>query len=399
MPKFARNLTKREIAAIKADGLHMVGHIPGLSLNVRGPARSWIYRYQDATGRHSIGLGSCIDTDFEAAYDMAMELRREARAGRNPIARLRADRTALVAEHRNRRTFAQAAEEYFAARSAKWSKSHAAQWLNTVRDYCQPLADVNCADINRAAVLRVLEPIWATKPETGSRVRGRIEVVLDAATVKEYRTGPNPALWKGNLDKIFSAPSKAKAHHAALPFVDAAGFVAELQALGSPAANCLEFLILTATRSNEARGAAWAEIEGDVWTIAADRMKAGVAHRVPLSARALAILQAAEGKAAPFADVGRDAMSALVAKLRPGITVHGFRSMFRDWAGETGAAPREVCEAALAHTIGNATEAAYRRGDALTRRATLMAAWAQYVVNGDNQGATVLDFAARAGAA
>jgi integrase len=393
MPKFARNLTKREIAAIKPDGLHMVGHIPGLSLYVKGAARSWVYRYQDHTGRHSIGLGSVIDTTFEKAFDDAMELRREQRAGRNPIARLRADRAAIVVEHKNRRTFAQAAEEYFAAKSAKWSKSHAQQWLNTVRDYCGPLADMDCADINRAAVLRVLEPIWATKPETGSRVRGRIEVVLDAATVKEYRTGPNPALWKGNLDKIFSAPSKAKAHHAALNFVDAAGFVSELQALNTPAANCLEFLILTATRSNEARGISWAEVVGDVWTIPADRMKAGEAHRVPLSARALLILSAAEGKAAPFADVGRDAMADTLARLRPGITVHGFRSMFRDWAGETGAAPREVCEAALAHTIGNSTEQAYRRGDALTRRAALMGQWAAYVSDGS---AKVLDFAARA---
>jgi integrase len=395
MPKFARNLTKREIAAIKMDGLHMVGHIPGLSLNVRGAARSWIYRYADHTGRHSIGLGSCIDTDFETAYDRAMELRREARAGHDPIARLRADRTALIVEHRNRRTFAEAAQEYFAAKSAKWSKSHAAQWLNTLRDYCGPIADMDCADINLAAVLRVLEPVWNEKPETGSRVRGRIEVVLDAATVKQYRTGPNPAAWKGNLDKCLSAPSKAKSkeHHAALNFADAAGFVSELRELNTPAANCLEFLILTATRSNEARGISWAEVAGDVWSIPANRMKAGEAHRVPLSPRAVAILSAAEGKAAPFADVGRDAMSSTLARLRPGVTVHGFRSMFRDWAGETGAAPREVCEAALAHTIGNSTEAAYRRGDALTRRAALMGQWAAYVGDGS---AKVLDFAARA---
>ena len=269
---------------------------------------------------------------------------------------------------------------------------HRQQWRNTLTTYAAPIADTPIAEVTTEQILGVLQPIWLTKPETASRVRGRIERVLDAAKAIGLRSGDNPARGRGHLDLLLPKRRKATVkHHAALPFAEIAKFMTELRARPASAARALEFAILTAARSGEVRGMTWAEVDHDakVWTVPGSRMKAGVSHQVPLSEPAEAILRALQPdgmvKADPVFPAPRGgplsnmAMAQLLKRMdRPDITVHGFRSAFRDWAGETTQFGREEVEMALAHTITSATEAAYRRGRALEKRRGLMSAWAIY---------------------
>jgi integrase len=266
------------------------------------------------------------------------------------------------------------------------SEIHAVQWRTTIDDYCGPILDLPVDAIDTQAVLGVLQPVWGRIPETASRLRGRIEAVLNYAKASGLRSGENPAAWRGHLALILPKRQKLfRGHHAAMPYGDLPEFIAKLRDTESIHALALEFLVLTAARSGEVLGAAWDEIDLDaqVWIIPASRMKAGREHRVPLSARALAILERmAEirtGKLVfPGQRRGRPLSKSALSRLIPGATIHGFRSSFRDWAGEETSFPREIAEQALAHAAGDATERAYRRGDALEKRRGLMDAWASF---------------------
>jgi integrase len=271
------------------------------------------------------------------------------------------------------------------------NEKHKAQWKSTLATYAAPLKDKPVDTIGTDDVLAVLKPIWTTKPETASRVRGRIEKVLDAAKAKGFRQGENPARWRGHLDHLLPRQSKlARRHHAAMPYERVAAFIGELRQRESVAAPALEFCILTAARTGEVLGARWSEIDLDkrVWTLPPDRMKAGREHRVPLSDRAMSILRKLqEAKSGDFVFPGQVrnkplsnvAMDMVIRRLKPeNVTVHGFRSSFRDWAGNVSSFPREIVETALAHVIGDKAEQAYRRSDALDKRRKLMEAWAAY---------------------
>jgi integrase len=291
------------------------------------------------------------------------------------------------------------------------NEKHAKQWETTLESDASALARVPVNQIETDDVLRVLKPIWLAKPETAGRVRGRIERVLDAAAAKGFRSGENPARWKGHLDQLLPQRKKlSRGHHSALPYADVPGFMDRLAKREGMAAKALGFLILTAARSGEVRGARWEEmdLEAAVWTVPADRMKAGREHRVPLSARAVEMLREVEPisgkspsalvfpgqKGRPLSDMS---LAAVLRRMDCGHTVHGFRSSFRDWAGEVSTFPREIAEAALAHVVGDATERAYRRGDALDKRRKLMDAWAGYALTAEAPSASVVPLRAMAG--
>ena len=289
-------------------------------------------------------------------------------------------------------TFQQCAEAYIDAHKSGWKNpKHIQQWQNTLTQYAFPVfGDFDVKTIDTALIIKCLKPIWETKNETAGRVRGRIESVLDWATVSKLRTGDNPAKWRGNLDKLLAKPSNIQntKHHDALPYVEINAFMAQLQQQDGIAAKCLTFTILTAARTGESIGATWAEIDlnAKTWTIPAERMKAKKDHTVPLSTHALAIVnEMAAIRCNEYVfpsnkkGLSNMAMLTLLKRMeRTDITVHGFRSTFRDWAAESTAYPSEVVEMALAHTIKNQTEAAYRRGDLLEKRRTLMETWAKH---------------------
>ena len=272
---------------------------------------------------------------------------------------------------------------------SQWrNDKHRAQWRMTLKAYAADLRPLTLDAITTERVLGVLQPIWAEKPETASRLRGRLERVLDAAKARGLRTGENPARWRGHLDHLLPKRQKlTRGHHRALPYSDLPAFMAELRDRTAPAARTLEFLILTAARTSEALGARWGEVDlaAKVWTVPAERMKAGRQHRVPLSARAVELLsEARPADAFVFPGIvegsplSSGAMERVLDRMGVAVTVHGFRSTFRDWCGEASTFPRELAEAALAHTVGDETERAYRRGDALEKRRKLMDAWARY---------------------
>ena len=289
-------------------------------------------------------------------------------------------------------TFGKVALAYVEAHEASWRNAkHRAQWRSTLETHCKPIWGTAVDKIATEQVLAVLQPIWLTIPETAARLRGRIEVILDAARAQGHRTGENPARWRGHLDKLLAKPGKlSRGHHAAMAYRDVAAFVARLRARDAVAGMALEFTILTAARSGEVLGARWREFDlvAKVWAVPGSRMKAGREHRVPLSGRALAILEKLRAARAgefvfPGQRPGRPlsgmSLEMLLRRMKvEDATVHGFRSSFRDWCGEETSFPREIAEAALAHVAGDATERAYRRGDALDKRRQLMEAWAAF---------------------
>ena len=289
-------------------------------------------------------------------------------------------------------TFRACTEQYIAAHGTSWRNAkHAAQWRTTVKTYAEPvIGSLPVQNVATEQVVKIIEPLWATKPETASRLRGRIEAVLDWATARGYRQGDNPAKWRGHLDKLLPARAKVRKvkHHAALPYKELPAFMASLRRQEGVSARALEFLILTSARTGETIGAWIDEIEDEIWTVPAARMKAGTEHRVPLSAPALAIAEKMrngrkDGFLFPGGKVGKPlsnmAMLALLERMgRPDLTSHGFRSTFRDWTAECTDYPREVAEMALAHVIENKVEAAYRRGDLFEKRLLLMAEWATF---------------------
>jgi integrase len=375
----------------------------GLWLQVRAgrdgaaPNRSWLFRFTTPDGKgHWMGLGAAEDVMLAEAREKARECRRIILDGRNPLTDRKHARQEAVGV-----SFRDVAAQYIAAHEPTWKNPvHRKQWTSTLDAYVFPvLGDVGVRNVDTEHVMKVLEPIWHAKPETATRVRGRIEVVLDYAAARRWRTGENPARWRGHLAKLLPAPTTVKntaraktkksAHHAAEPWASVGVFMAALRNQKGASALALEFTILTAARTGEVIGAKWDEVDvaARSWTIPVHRMKAGVEHRVALSEAALAVLAKLKplggeyvfpgGKAnAPLSNM---AMLALLARMgRPDLTVHGFRSTFRDWAAEATHHPAELAEAALAHTIKDKVVAAYQRGDLFEKRRKLMADWAAH---------------------
>lgn len=337
-----------------------------------------------------MGLGPLELVPLANARERALAARRLLLDGIDPIEHRRAER-ATVDPPPTGLTFRQCAEQMLAAHEDSWkNEKHRAQWRSTLETYAYPVfGDVQVSAVDKAHVLRVLEPIWREKAETASRLRGRIERVLDWATARDFRTGDNPARWRGHLDKLLPAVSKARRvkHHAALPYRDVPAFLVELRDRDGLSARALEFLILTASRTGEVLGAKRSEFDLDagVWVVPADRMKASREHRVPLSDACVALLRPLLAKGEEPFELSNMALLVLLRRMkRDGLTVHGFRSSFKDWAAECTTFENIVSEAALAHVIGDKTEAAYRRGDLFDKRAELMSAWAAFCYEGDN---------------
>ena len=367
----------------------------GLYLQVSASgSKSWIFRFTLARKQREMGLGAVHTVDLALARAKAKECRLLLLSGKDPLEARKAASLTDALERARMITFDQCAAAYIAAHRGTWKNAkHITQWENTLATYAAPIIGaLPVASVDTALVVKVLGPIWQDKTETATRLRGRIESILDWATTSKYRQGENPARWRGHLDNLLAAPSKIAPvkNHPALPWQEIGAFMADLRGRDGIAARGVEFAILTATRSGEVRGAAWTEIDqaAKIWTIPGERMKAGREHRVPLSTSALALLDAMPRLGAIiFPGRKRDtqlsdmSLTAVLRRMeRADITVHGFRSSFRDWCAESvgNSFPREVCEHALAHSLLDKVEAAYRRGDLLEKRIVMMQAWADY---------------------
>lgn len=393
MAKIAKELSALEVGRLRTPGLHAVGGVAGLAMQVtKTGARSWVLRAVVGSKRRDIGLGGFPTVTLAGAREAARAAREKIAAGIDPVEAKREAKNALILAQAGAKTFEQCAADFLAAKEGGWRNTkHRAQWASTLERYAYPvLGKLQVRDIEVSHVLKVLEPIWAGKTETASRLRGRIESVLNFATARKYREGENPARWRGHLSELLARPSKIAnaGHHEAMP-IDAMGaFMRDLRAQAGVAAKALEFTILTAARSGEVRGATWGEFDLDAatWTVPADRMKAGKEHRVALSRQAVELLRAfGPGEAsevvfkAPRGGVFSDmALTAVMRRMGLTAVPHGFRSSFRDWAAERTAFPSEVCEMALAHVIDSKTEASYRRGDLLQKRFQLAQSWADF---------------------
>jgi integrase len=390
-------LNSAKLRTLTQPGVH--GDGGGLYLQVRDvDHRSWIYRYTLYGKAHWMGLGSFADVSLAEAREAAAVARKQVRKGVDPISARKSEaatKRAAAALH----TFGEVSKAYIAAHQGSWrNEKHKQQWRNTLATYAEPiLGKMPVATVDVGAVTIVLEPIWREKPETASRLRGRIESVLDFATARGWRTGENPARWRGHLENLMPSRAKIAAveHHAALRWQEIGGFMADLTKQDGASALALRFLILTASRTGEAIGAKWSEIDlaEQVWTLPAVRMKANREHRIPLSDAALAVLAEAaklrpdktsvDAPVFPGAKAGRSlsnmALLMLLRRMGRGdLTAHGFRSTFRDWAAEVTHYPRDVAEQALAHSLPDKVEAAYRRGDLIEKRRLMMQDWATF---------------------
>jgi integrase len=381
------------ISKLMEPGYH--GDGGGLWLQVsKTGTKSWIFRYTMNKKQREMGLGSFLVIGLADARERAKACRLLVLDGVDPLGERAARKQQLAAAKAKLITFDQCAKRYVAAHRAGWKNSkHVSQWENTLEAYASPvIGSLSVDQVDTALVMRVLLPIWDTKTETAKRLRGRIESVLDWAAVHKFRQGDNPARWRGHLDHLLANPGKIAPvkNHPALPWQEVGAFMPELRAREGVAARAVEFAILTACRSGEVRGAKWSEIDLDAatWTIPAERMKAGREHRVPLSSPAVTLLRTMV-KNGDIVFSGRQpdtllsdmSLTAVLRRMaRPEITVHGFRSTFRDWCAESlaNSFPREVCEHALAHSLPDKVEAAYRRGDLFEKRMLLMDAWATY---------------------
>lgn len=390
MGKGIEKLTALKVARLAKPGYH--GDGGGLYLQI-GPkgAKSWIFRYERQDRERHMGLGPLHTVSLADARERARELRRHLLGGVDPLDKKDREKSERLAEEARDLDFDTCAKNYIESHEAGWRNGkHRQQWENSLRQHVSPhIGRTPVRRIGTPLVLKVLEPIWRTKTETASRIRERIERVLAWATIRGYREGDNPARWRGHLDEMLPEPAKVKKvlHHAALPLREMGRFYALLGGQQGTAARALELTILTACRTAEVLGAQWSEVDfaNGVWTIPAERMKANRPHRVPLVPAAIKILEAQRGQddvlAFPGAKQGKSlsnmAMLTVLRRMnRDDITVHGFRSTFRDWAAEETDFPREIAEMALAHTVGTAVENAYRRSDLFDRRRQLMMAWA-----------------------
>jgi len=388
MPKKTKEIAAAQLPRLPV-GMHAAGGATGLYLRVApSGARNWILRVMVGSRRRDMGLGGWPDVPLGEARDRARQARRKIDEGVDPIEARKAAKTVL----RDTPSFSECARRTIEAKRPEWkSAKHAEQWKNTLDTYARPVVGNMPVDqVELRHIVEILSPLWVEKTETATRLRARLEAVLAWAGASGFRKGENPARWRGNLDAVLAKPGKvAKVeHHRALPFAQLPGFVTQLRNREGTSARALEFLILTATRSGEVRGATWEEIdlEDDVWTIPASRMKAGKEHRVPLAPRAVALLK----QLPRFADtaflfpaerggmLSDMALTALMRRMDVDAVPHGFRSTFRDWAAEHTEYPRDVAEMALAHTIGDKVEAAYRRGDLFSKRTAMMTDWAAF---------------------
>jgi integrase len=394
--RMARQLHRLNALTIKAEnrkGMYADGG--GLYLQVSSfDTKSWIYRFTRNKRTRDMGLGGFPEVSLSEAREEAQNCRKLVRSGLDPIEVRRSERQAIQAVAVKTMTFKQCADKYIAAHSKGWKNvKHARQWTSTLESYVYPvIGNLSVADVDIGLVLKILEPIWSEKSETASRVRGRIESVLDWATARKYREGENPARWKGNLDKILPARSKVQQvkHHAALPYDEMGDFMAVLRDQEGIAAMGLELLVLTAARTGEIIKARWSEFDLDAatWIIPTDRMKAGKEHRVPLSEPALDVLRRLKEVAQndyvlpgqrSNSHLSNMAFLQLLKRMgRNDLTAHGFRSTFKDWATERTNYPNEVSEMALAHSVGNKVEAAYRRGDLYEKRVRIMRDWGMH---------------------
>jgi integrase len=404
MARKIERLTALSVSRAKKRGYLADGG--GLYLQVSpSGAKSWVFRYRDGGRLREMGLGAVHTVSLADARERARDCRNLRLNDADPIADRQAGRLKAKLDAACAMTFKQCAEAYIAAHQASWkNEKHASQWPSTLATYAYPIfGDLPVQSIDVGLVTKALEPIWNTKTETASRLRGRIESVLDWAAARGYRQGDNPARWRGHLDKLLPARAKVQKvqHHSALPYAEIGAFMSDLRDQEGTAALALEFLILTATRTNEVIGAKWAEIDlgAGLWTIPAERMKAGKEHRVPLSTPALAALAGLprpDGTVHVFpgGKAGKPLSNMAMLKLldrmgRADLTVHGFRSTFRDWAAERTNFPREVAEQALAHSLPDKVEAAYRRGDLFEKRRHLMDAWGRICAKVENAAVVV----------
>jgi len=401
MARQQQRLSALQVTKLTKPGLY--GDGGGLTLQITPTgAKSWLFRYMVAGKPFGMGLGPTHTVSLSEARQKALGARKQLIDGINPLAAKKQNQIAAALASARMITFDQCAEAYILAHKASWKNAkHGDQWTNTLKTYASPVfGHLPVAEIDTGLVVKCLAPIWESKTETASRVRGRIESVLGWATTSGYRTGENPARWKGHLENLLATISKSSRtkNHPSLPWQRIGTFISALRAREGVAARAVEFAILTACRSGEVRGARWAEFDtdGKVWTIPAERMKAKREHEVPLSEAALALLQSmsrdsdvvfAGTKGQPLSDMS---LTAVIRRMNgndkpiwadasgDGITVHGFRSSFRMWAAETTNFPREVAEHALAHQLPDAVERAYQRGSQFAKRAALMAEWAVY---------------------
>jgi len=395
MGRKAKELKPLAVAKLNKPGVHFVGGVAGLALCISATgARSWILRAKIGDRRREMGLGSYPEVSLAKAREIAKEQRLKIKEGIDPILARQSAQAALKAEQASFISFEESALQYIQAHRSGWKNAkHAAQWSSTLKNYAFPvLGDLHVKDIAIDHVLQVIEPIWTTKTETANRVRNRVELILDWARARGFREGDNPARWKGNLDALLPAPSKVKkvVHHKAMDWRDVSAFFQELQKRKSVSSKALMFTILTVARSGEVRESMWKEmdLEHGVWTIPSERMKAKKEQRIPLSSESFKIL---EGQTCfedipyiflnnvrkPLSDM---ALTKVLRGMNLDCTVHGFRSTFRDWAGETTSFPREVIEHALAHRLKDKAEAAYARGDLFVKRKKLMAAWTEFLL-------------------
>lgn len=405
MGRKAVELTPLAVGRLTTPGMHFVGGVAGLALQVLPTGgRTWILRATVGGRRRDMGLGGYPDVTLAGAREAARKARELIREGIDPIERSKAAKRALQAASARGKTFKDAAESYVASQSVAWRNAkHTAQWTSTLTSYAYPvLGSLSVGDVGHAHICKVLDPIWNTKTETASRLRGRIEQILDWATAQGYREGPNPARWRGHLDKVFPKPSKVAkpVHHRALPVQDMKTFMAQLIDADGIGAKALMFAILTAARSGEVRGAAWSEIDlqRGIWVVPATRMKAGREHRVPLSRPAIALLESLPQiggsdlvfqapRGGPLSDM---TLSAVLRRMKTPAVPHGFRSTFRVWAAEQTAYPSEMAEMALAHSVSNKTEAAYLRTDMFEKRRQLAEDWARFCFSPEPAGLTVV---------
>lgn len=388
-----------KLAAVAVKGLGDGWHADGgnLYLLVRGDSRAWVFRFVGPDGkRRNMGLGPLSSVSLSVARKQAALLREKVKHPTEPVDPLAQRQETKLAQKLSKRkqmTFKSCALAYIEAHRAEWkSAKHIQQWENTLSAYAYPVfGDLPVAAVDDALVLKVLMPIWESKTETATRLRGRIECVLDWATFSKFRDGLNPARWKGHLDNSLAKPNKVSKviHHAALPYTEIGPFMADLRLREGSGAKALEFAILTAARSGEVRGATWDEIDlrNKLWTIPANRMKMGKEHRVPLSNTAVKLLEnlmQVENEKYLFPSIKKNTpvsdmtLTAVLRRMGKEVTVHGFRSTFRDWAAEATNYPGDMAEMALAHSIGDKVEAAYRRGDMLLKRYRMMNEWADY---------------------
>lgn len=408
MPRLVEQLTEAKIRTITAPGLYPDGR--GLYLQVRGVARSWIFRFTLNGRTRDMGLGPLSEIGLVAARRKAAECGALRALGIDPIEHGKAARSGLQIAPRAPvgPTFEDAAETYMAERLKRLkSETHRRQWRDTLQRFAYPIVGaMPVADIGTPEILKVLRPIWETRCETASRLRGRIERILARATVEGHRTGANPATWRGHLQEALPARSEVSPikHFRAMPVAEVPAFMAELVQRQEVGAGALMFLILTVARTGEVIGAKWSEIDRQekLWKVPAARTKTGREHVVPLSTMAMEALQQVEG----LRDIGNGfifpgrkgagvsqmtLLALLQRRMNREVTVHGFRSAFRDWCGDVAAVPREIAEAALAHVVPDATERAYRRGTAIERRREVMQRWSDYCFS-PAEDASVLPF-------